>query len=298
MDRLPSYYLQVGSEIRNQPSYVLSVLLITAYLMLALTVQPAFSFSPALSSWFVDMERFANSSHRSIKCERCHSEFTVQGKIHPNREDPKAINRDPVRTYDYKRCASCHPEGYERYLKGEHAKALVKERELKASEGKEPEKMAPTCGSCHSSHYSQSRRSRVQLGTEMVEICGNCHKPQKAGYLANLHGRMGVFLGKEASAYCTDCHGAHTCQSLKDREKALEACRRCHRDANLQFAGIVIHGNPDDVSKKEPEKQKAVFITSTVKHIGQIVGVIVLGFFAIQTFVWVLRELHRKLRGR
>lgn len=296
--RLTLRRLNIGKRTKLLHSY--RGLIITALLVLPIPVQPAWSADPTpSSSWFVDMSRFLKSAHGSLTCERCHIELTAQGKVHPNREDPTAMKKVVVRSYDYQRCASCHPEAYKRFIEGEHAKELAKQKQAQ-SEGQEqpPAKLAPTCGDCHSSHYVQSKRSRVELGTQMIETCGKCHKAQEASYLKDIHGRMGVFLEKKASAYCTDCHGAHTCESLKDKNKALEACRRCHKDATVQFAGIVIHTGKEDISKKNPEKQASMAFVGTIKPIAQTMTIILLVFFALQTFVWILRELHRKLRGR
>jgi hypothetical protein len=301
LDRLRLSLWRLNTAKRTKLLRAYRGLIISAWLLLPIYVQPAWSGDPtSTSSWFVDMNRFLKSAHGSLKCERCHVEMTEPGKVHPNREDPTAMKKNVVRSYDYKRCASCHPEAYQRFLQGEHAKELAKEKQAPQSDGKvpPPEKWAPTCGDCHSSHYAQSKRSRVQLGTQMIETCGKCHKAQEASYLKDIHGRMGVFLEKKASAYCTDCHGAHTCESLKDKHKALEACRRCHKDATIQFAGIVIHAGQQDISKKDPEKQANATLVGTVKSIAQTGTIILLAFFTLQTFVWILRELHRRLRGR
>ncbi|MCX5862992.1 MAG: multiheme c-type cytochrome [Deltaproteobacteria bacterium] len=276
-------------------------LMVVAWLILLIHVQPAWSENlTASSSWFVDMNRFSKSAHGSLKCERCHEEMTAQGNVHPDRKDPTAIKKDSVKSYDYKRCAACHPEAYQRHLTGEHAKVLAKQEQdkLSGSEETSRERLAPTCGDCHSSHYVQSKLSRVEKGAQMTETCGKCHKTQEMSYLKDIHGRMGVFLEKKASAYCTDCHGAHSCESLKDEQKALTACRRCHRDATIGFAGVIIHTGPEDISKKDPKKQADMVLIGTIKRISQIGIFLFLGFFALQTFVWILRELHDKLRGR
>ncbi|MCL5124258.1 MAG: cytochrome c family protein [Deltaproteobacteria bacterium] len=277
------------------------VSIIASSLFLPIYTRPAWcEDSSSSSDWFIDMNRFSKSAHGSLKCDRCHGEMTLKGNVHPNRKDPTAIRKDSVRTYDYKRCATCHPESYKRYLMGEHAKVLAKQEEGRLAGGKPapPERLAPTCGDCHSSHYAQAKLSRITMGEQMILTCGKCHVSQKMSYLKNLHGQLGVFLEKKASAYCTDCHGAHTCESLKAKEKALTACRRCHRNASTRFADIVIHTGSEDISKKDPKKQVHMALILTIKRIGQIVTVLVLAFFALQTFVWILRELHNRLRGR
>ncbi|MGP8282586.1 MAG: multiheme c-type cytochrome [Desulfomonilaceae bacterium] len=301
MDRLRIFLCGLSSVKATALLQICLGLLVVSWLIFPTHVQQAWcgdsiSFSP----WFVDMNRFSRSAHGSLKCERCHEEMIGQGKVHPNRKDSSAMKKVSVRSYDYKRCAACHPESYKRYLVGEHAKALIKQKQDQLLGNKEasPERLAPTCGDCHSSHYTQAKLSRISIGEQMTETCGKCHPSQKMSYLKNLHGQLGVFLQKKASAYCTDCHGAHTCDSLKDKEKALTACRRCHRNAPVGFAGIIIHTGSEDISKKDPKKQADMAMIATVKRIGQIVTVIILAFFALQTFVWILRELHNKLRGR
>lgn len=299
------YQFQVSLCGRNAAKKTLTLLahgwaIVVAGIILLIHVQPAWSESwTASPSWFVDMNRFSKSAHGSLKCERCHGELTSQGNVHPDRKDPTAIKKDSVRSYDYKRCAACHPEAYERYLTGEHAKVLAKQEQDKLSGAEETsrERLAPTCGDCHSSHYVQSKLSRVEKGAQMAETCGKCHKTQEESYLKDIHGRMGVFLKKKESAYCSDCHGAHSCESLKDEQKALTACQRCHRDATVGFAGVIIHPGSADISKKDPKKQADIALIGTIKRIAQTGIFLFLAFFALQTFVWILRELHQKLRG-
>ena len=158
------------------------------------------------------MRKFLSSSHGRLSCSECHSYIEEKGVKHP---DPKLLSKSSTLLYDYKRCGKCHPQEYQRYLKGAHAKALV-----------EKKKDVPTCGNCHVSHYAPFSRSRLELGKWMTEMCGTCHPVQKQTYLENYHGKTAATLGYEASAYCTDCHGAHTCLSLKKREAVLEACQK------------------------------------------------------------------------
>lgn len=301
MDRLRTFLCRLNTVRATVFLPICRVLIIAAWLILTICGLPAWSDVPTyLSSWFIDMNRFSKSAHGSLKCERCHEEMIEQGKVHPNRKDPMAMKKVSLSSYDYKRCAACHPESYKRYLVGEHAKTLIKQKQGSLLDNKDasPERLAPTCGDCHSSHYVQSKLSRTAIGAQMVETCGKCHAPQKVSYLKNVHGQMGVFLKKKASAYCTDCHGAHTCESLKDKRKTLDTCRRCHRNASIRFAGIIIHTGTEDVSKKDSKKQSEMSLILTVKRITQIATIIILVFFVLQTFVWILRELHNKLRGR
>jgi len=253
--------------------------------------------SPDASGWFVDLNRFSESAHRNFTCEACHGDMRVQGQPHPNAQDTARLKSDATRLYDYHRCSTCHRESYERYLRGAHAKALTEENKSPPTKGSDPERLkAPTCGECHSAHYSRSHLSRGAVGKEMTGVCGSCHPAQKATYLQNYHGKVAVNLGDDASAYCTDCHGAHDCVSLKDRKAALTACQRCHPDAGERFTQFVIHPTAEGLAKDNKEKQRHVAIIKLVTIVMTLIVILVVGFFYGHSFLWLLRELHEKLR--
>ena len=192
------------------------------------------------SSWFVNLDRFANSAHGTFPCEQCHTDLDKGDTLHPVSESAASLMKSATRLYDYSRCRTCHRTSYEKYLLGEHARALQKEK-LKpgnkdlsgAASGN-----APTCGDCHSSHYVKSHLSRLETGRSMTEVCGSCHPAQKASYLENYHGKAAVNLGNDKAAFCTDCHGAHQCISLKDKKAALTACQRCHPEAGTALRSL------------------------------------------------------------
>lgn len=130
----------------------------------------------------------------------------------------------------------------------------------------------------------------------MTEVCGACHAAQKATYLENYHGKVAVNLRDEASAYCTDCHGAHNCISLKEKKAALAACQRCHPEAGEKFSQFVIHPTTEGLAGENKEKQKHVTIIKIVTLIMTIIIILVVGFFYGHSFLWLLREIHEKLR--
>jgi ribosomal protein L31 len=233
-------------------------------------------------SWWIDMGQFLSSSHGRLACSECHSDIEEKGVKHP---DPKLLGRVSTLLFDYKKCEKCHPQEYQRYLKGAHAKALV-----------EWKKNAPTCGNCHVTHYVLSGQSRVELGVWMTEMCGACHPVEKRTYLENYHGKSAALLGHEASAYCTDCHGAHTCLSLKKKEVALEACQKCHSNAKIRFAEYVIHASEEGVKKEDVEKLRKLRIIKWVEIGFGILVFAVLTFFYSHTFVWMLRKAQEWLR--
>jgi hypothetical protein len=255
---------------------------------------------PPDATWFIDLSRFSRSAHGTLTCEVCHGTMKVPGKVHPEAKDPRFLQREATRVYDYGRCRSCHRPAYERTLSGAHALALKKEKEdlLSGKEVGPSPYPAPTCGSCHSSHSEPAHRSRLEIGRDQTETCGSCHPDQTAAYLENSHGRKAVHLGQVNSAFCTDCHGAHQCRSLKERAAALEACQRCHPRARQQLTGFVIHASHKGLTEKDRDKRFRVDVIRTVTLVLMILVIGLVVFFYGHSFIWLLRELHEKLKRR
>jgi hypothetical protein len=251
------------------------------------------------STWFVDMNRFATSAHATFTCEECHGTMMEAGRKHPDPSEPDFLKKNATRTYDYRRCQKCHRLSYERYLAGEHAQALAKEKSSNAASKIEStgiNKHAPTCGDCHVSHYVRSKLSRVSIGQENVHRCGKCHAEHAASYLDNIHGKLGVNLGNPDSAFCTDCHGAHTAVSLKKPEDALVVCRRCHPQAETEFTNFVIHASlTGDMAEKSSKKASVIWIKRIRIAAIAVVGLSFIFFFG-HSVLWLLREIHQKLR--
>lgn len=243
--------------------------------------------------WFVDMNRYAASAHGSLKCEECHGPMAGKGMRHPDDKAPGFLATETRRVFDYTSCGRCHKTSVARYMTGEHARALVKEKETGqvSKTGR-----APTCGDCHSAHYAPSHLSRSETGRLQTGTCGACHPSQKASFLADYHGKAAVNLGYDKSAFCTDCHGAHACLSLKEAGEALAACRRCHPEAGDGFAGIVIHDTREDLDKKSEAKQAAVRRIGLFGFLSFafVTGLLIL--FYSHTGLLMLRKLHETLR--
>ena len=251
----------------------------------------------SLSTWFVDMNQYTGAAHGSLTCEECHGLMIGNGvsktKSHPDPEAADFLKNQTKRNFDYKACQKCHKSAYARFLKGEHAKAAVKEKTTG-----EPSKtgFAPNCGDCHSAHYSKSHLDRAKTGKVMTETCGSCHPDQKKSFLSNYHGKAAVNLGYDKAAFCTDCHGAHTAASLKDKEVALNACRRCHFDATPEFANIIIHDSTKNLDLKSDTKKSGLKWVHGLGALSLIFVVAVLAFFYLHTGLLMLRKLHEKLR--
>lgn len=247
------------------------------------------SFSP----WFVDMNQYGDAAHGSLKCQECHGFMIARGKLHPDPDAASFLKTRTKRKFDYQACQKCHKSAYERFLKGEHAKACIKEK----TTGK-PSKTgyAPKCGDCHSAHYSRSHLSRAQTGKRMTISCGKCHLEQKNSFLDNYHGKAAVNLGYEKAAFCTDCHGAHTTLSLKDKDAALNACKRCHSDATPEFANIIIHDSTKNPDLKNETKKSSLKWVHAMRSLAFIFVAAILVFFYMHTGLLMVRKLHEKLR--
>lgn len=245
------------------------------------------------SGWFLRMDQYAAGAHGTLSCEVCHGEITGKGTPHPDKDAKDYLKKDIRRTYDYRTCGTCHKTAWERSLKGRHAEALQKE----LFEGKPSETgVAPNCGDCHTAHYSRSHESRTATGRQMVDSCGSCHPDQAESYLANFHGKAAVNLEYDGSAYCTDCHGAHTTVSLKNREVLVETCRRCHPKASDAFADIIIHDDIGKLDQKSDDKQSALKIVHWLGLLSLVFVSVLLVFFYAHTGLLMLRKLHEKLR--
>lgn len=253
------------------------------------------------SSWFIDIGLYSQSAHAPLACEKCHADMQEDGKEHPDSNASDFLKKEATRKYDYSRCESCHMQAYKRYLQGDHAELLKEQDKLAAGEiRKKPlAERAPTCGNCHSVHYQPPGQSRIQTGKRMVQVCGQCHPENTKSYLDDFHGRAAVDLENEKSAYCTDCHGAHSTKDLEEDEEALRACKRCHLQAKDKFAGYVVHASvPSQKAEQEEgqDKLKTMYILNIIKGIVSAVVILVLIFFFAISLLWMLRELHEKLR--
>ena len=251
------------------------------------------------AGWFVDMNRFAASAHSGFNCEDWHGTKLEDVRTHPKPADPAFLKTAAITAYDYSRCQKCHKISYERYMTGGHARARAGGKGSAAgTDSVQPAPLyaAPTCGACHSSHYGLSGMSRIESGQRMITACGRCHPAHTKSYLDNIHGRLAANLHETSSAFCTDCHGAHTVTSLKEPEAAVAACRRCHAEAKSEYANIVIHAGVDHLTASENPKATAVRWIERFRLVALGIVVLSLVFFLGHSFLWILRELHEKLR--
>lgn len=254
----------------------------------------------APSTWFVDMGSFDRGAHASLTCQSCHPEHVKAGTMgstfkHPDIESPKYLKAPVRREYNYHLCAECHRAAWDRYAEGAHAEVMRKQAAEPPAKGAS---LAPTCADCHNPHYDAGGRDRLAMGRMQVRVCGSCHQAQALTYLETYHGKAAINLGHPTAAHCADCHGAHRVRSLKDPQAALAACRRCHIKAPPKFAQMVMHPTKANLDpKQDGDKIWRVELILTVSMIMFVIVLVVVGAYYGHNFLWLLRELHHKIRG-
>lgn len=216
---------------------------------------------------YVNPDTYGLGVHKDQACQKCHQGFDdvphQAGLVSTFKADAQGS------------CKNCHDKAYWQYANGPHGKAAAEKRPK-----------APTCAGCHDTHYGL-KTSVVDSDTSHAnvaqKVCEHCHEEPYETYLEGYHGKTLVVLGYQKSASCTQCHGAHTANPLKDEEQAVRACEKCHPGANANMVGYGVHADENDMSK-EP-------LLFWVKWImaGLLVGVFAV--FYTHSALWAYRDI-------
>jgi cytochrome b subunit of formate dehydrogenase len=187
-------------------------------------------------SLHVDPDHFKNSIHGTMfSCVDCHKGV----KAEPHETPPAKVT-----------CGECHTDQQAAYDRGYHAKA-----------SQSGEHKAATCEDCHGSVHellsSSDPKSKVNHAN-IPATCGACHSQKFVmeasghsaqpfmSYQQSVHGRA-LAAGKDNSAVCTDCHGAHEILAASDPKSSINkfnvpvTCGKCHQAVETQFMQS-IHG--------------------------------------------------------
>lgn len=159
-------------------------------------------------------------------------------------------------------CGRCHEKVRDDYLASAH-------RHVPGEAGN----VTPSCLSCHREPIAAagSHRLPVELKLAQVRLCESCHVRKDevarrtvlgarfvASFDQSVHGAA-LQSGKERSASCVDCHGAHTMNKAAvadakiNRLHLTETCARCHEkeagDYNASVhAAALAKGNLDSAA--------------------------------------------------
>ena len=183
----------------------------------------------------------------SEMCLTCHQDVleTYEHTIHFK------IAQDPRNELEQKGCESCHGPGSMHSEDPNNVKPLVSfakktktpvEEQNNAClqchqkthlnwEGSIHDSKDLACATCH--HIKENRSDRFLLAkAEVDELCGSCHKSQKAKTLKSYH--MGIRDGK---LECSSCHNPHgsTTDKLLVENSVNETCYKCHAEKRGPF---------------------------------------------------------------
>lgn len=163
----------------------------------------------------------ARSVHRSLGCQSCHSERSLEmgGAV------------DPMRS-----CGSCHVAQARTALRDEHAAARSKRRTA-----------APSCVSCHGSHGVRATTD-PRSPTHPANVsgrCSSCHARAVRSYTEGVHATVASSPGAIPAATCTACHAPHDARRSDDpasavsRDRVSATCARCHKAEAAAYATSV-----------------------------------------------------------
>ncbi len=222
----------------------------------------------------VNTAKYKKSIHANKKtknnatCYSCHTAHYVYLS-----SDPRSQS---YRENSPEMCGSCHEKSLKEYNRSVHVIG-IKRPWLGDS---------ATCTDCHTSH--EVIESKTLAAHRIVtKNCGGCHEKETASYMSTTHGQL-AWLGGKDVARCVDCHAGHKTHkkdnpaSMVSKERRLQTCRECHKDANPNITQYRPHGNT-----AEFDKYPYMYITGKVMIT---IVVLVLIFFYSHSMLWFYRE--------
>lgn len=191
-------------------------------------------------------------------------------------------------------CGQCHSGVVRTYAESIHGRALMAGI-----------KDAPNCTSCHGEHNIESHLLEGSA-TSPQQIsratCVRCHENERimsrygvevhrqASYMDSYHGVTST-AGANVAANCTSCHGVHNILQHDDPlssihpDNLVETCRRCHENANANFAASPVHVVPAATGRKLQDLVQLAYIWLIV---------LVIGFMLMHNGLLLLRRLVAK----
>lgn len=216
-------------------------------------------------------------------CADCHSNHRVL----PAKNIKSSVHRDNIAAT----CGQCHTGVAEVYKTSVHGQLLAK-----------GDAKAAVCSDCHTSH-AITRTDTPEFKLDIVNECGQCHDKPIPGspsgltlyesYRQSYHGQV-TSLGFERAARCSSCHGAHDIKRVEDPGSRLnsanriDACRQCHKGADVKFASYQAHADPTN-----PERSPVLF---GVRWYFIIMMSGAFGFFGLHSVLWFARSLFDRMK--
>ena len=138
-------------------------------------------------------------------------------------------------------CDGCHgngkvpPVGGERFHKDEHREYGTSVHSRLQQNGKP----AAICSDCHTingdmaTDFPPDNPKSTVFPANQATTCGRCHDNEAKTFHTSIHGNL-IDKGEVRAASCSDCHGKHNIQDVKDenfrlnRTHLTEICIKCH----------------------------------------------------------------------
>jgi len=181
----------------------------------------------------VDREVYGASRHGQLACTSCHIGF--KPGVHTTEQTDGWVETAMIGA-----CRDCHADIFQMYRSSLHGELVFGQ-----SNGE-----APVCADCHEAHNILPPDS-AEFRAGIDDLCAECHEYELQTYLDSYHGKA-FHLGEEKTAVCSDCHGGHKIlpasdpESMVSEENLVATCAQCHPGANENFAGFLVHVDPQD----------------------------------------------------
>ncbi|NPA68154.1 MAG: hypothetical protein GXO50_06055 [Chlorobi bacterium] len=187
------------------------------------------------TSLFVNLNILKQSSHKNVKCIKCHEDANVSD--FPHAKNLKNVN-----------CGKCHKKENKDFYSGIHGKKLL-----------ENDLYAPSCKECHGTHniYPPGNEKSLTYKMNIPALCGKCHREgapvQRVykisehnileNYSQSIHGKGLFASGLIVTATCNNCHGNHEILPHTDKKSSVAP-------GNIAATCMKCHTKIDDVHKK------------------------------------------------
>jgi cytochrome b subunit of formate dehydrogenase len=163
-------------------------------------------------------------------CQDCHGN-PHQLLNYRNAASPAHRNNIP------QTCAKCHSNVavMEKYKLRQRAVVVTYDKSVHGVAHLKGVANSAVCTDCHGSHdlhRSTNPESKLYWQT-MPATCGKCHDNVRQTYNRSVHGKA-VASGIRDAPVCTDCHGEHTIQAVREVTSKVspahipETCGQCH----------------------------------------------------------------------
>lgn len=134
-------------------------------------------------------------------------------------------------------CGKCHSntKEMEKYDLRQRAVVVTYDKSVHGIAHLNGNATSAVCSDCHGTHdlHRSSNPESKLYWQRIPETCGKCHENVRQTYLRSIHGQA-VKAGLRDAPACTDCHGEHTIQGVKDASSKVssahipETCGQCH----------------------------------------------------------------------